>query len=291
MTATVETQYEAAQTPVRPGGYGHFVATAFHQTLRLLAHRRRTILALLIAFSPVLLPVAMAALGGGPNLPRGQEIFIALIEKLYLRGITPLLALFFGCMLIGEDIESHTIHYVLCRPVPRSAWVLGKFLGYCVFTVCVLVPAVALLFLACTTLGAFSATASNLKLLAHYLGVLCAAVAVYGAFSMLLGAFAKRPVVYAILYLFVAQRFAVTVPGVIDFLSLEKYLFALLPPLAIQRDNPDMQGALAEFQQGVFVIGAWKAAIVLAVAVVVFLVLTTVVVRYREFTAARAAGT
>ena len=93
-------------------------------------------------------PLTIAFLSKGVFAPRGEELFVRLVENLYFRASAPLLALFFACMLVGEDVETHTIHYVLTRPVPRSAWVVGKFLGYCALTLLILVPSLALTFAA-----------------------------------------------------------------------------------------------------------------------------------------------
>ena len=116
------------------------------------------------------------------------------------------------------------------------------------------------------------------------------ALAAYGSFSMFLGAFFKRPVIYGVLFLFGWQRVAILVPGIIDFITIEKYLKLLLPPLAVQRDNPVLRMALVEFQKQEFVIGASKAIAILSVTILLFIGLTSVIVRHREYTAARAAG-
>lgn len=271
-------------------GYGQFIMTALSQTVGLLLRRRRTVLAILVGFLPVLIPLASSLLSSAPVSPEGITFFVAIAEKLFLIGVVPMFALFFGCMLVGEDVELHTIHYILTRPVPRSAWVIGKFLAYLIVASLIVLPALALTFAACTALGTFAFTASNLRLLLHYSGVMVMALAAYGSLAMLLGAFFKRPVIYGVLFLFGWQRIAILVPGVIDFITIEKYLKLLLPPLAVQRDNPVLRTALMEFQKQEFVIGAYKAVAVLVVATVVFLVLTSVIVRHREYTAARAAG-
>ena len=189
-----------------------------------------------------------------------------------------------------RDVESHTIHYVLTRPVPRSAWVLGKFAAFWAFTFAIMAPSVLLSFGACMPLANLTVTAANMKLLIHYLAVLGAALALYGSLSMFLGSFAKYSVLYSILYLFLWQRLAVVMPGTIDFFTMEKYLKAMLPPLAVQRNNPVVREAINQFQKEEFLIGATKATLVVFVTTLLFVGLTSVVVRIREFTAARAVG-
>lgn len=287
--ATVETAGGVRRPASRQGYPGH-LAASFRHTFITLRRRRWGILPILIAFLPPIIPLAIAFFDAAPTVAPGADVFVQLSEKLYLKAIAPLLALFFGCVLIGEDIESQTLHYILTRPAPRSAWVIGRFLAYAVFVGAVIVLSLGLAFGACTALGRFPVSEGNLRLLAHYAGVQVAAVAAYGALSMYLGAAFKRPVVYGVLLLFLWQRIAMNMPGLADFLTLEKYLVAILPPLATQRGNPVMQTAIAEFQKTEYLVGAGKASVVLVVATVVFVALTALVVRRREFTPARAAG-
>ena len=130
--------------------YPRFVVTAALHTLTLLPRRKMTYFAAFIAFSPLLIPLALV-------LPRdiwfeadGRGVFMALAGMIYVNALCPLMALFFGCMLIGEDLESGTFPYVLTRPIPRSAWVLGKFIGYWVGVTAMLVSSMFLTYVAST---------------------------------------------------------------------------------------------------------------------------------------------
>ncbi len=289
--ATREAGAEADTGRAAPrAGYGHYLISAYQETFSQMLRRKRAIPAILVAYLPVLVPVVVVLFSQAPTAPSGESMFVQFVEKLHLRATAPLLALFFACMLVGEEAESNTIPYILTRPVPRSAWVLGKLAAYASVTALILVPALFLLFGACTALSRFPFSGESLGLTTHYAVVLVAALLVYGSLSMLLGALTKRPVVYAVVLLFGWQRVAVSVPGVLDFLTLEKYLTELLPPLAVQRDNPVVRSALVEFQREAFLVGAVRAAVVLAIVTAVFTALTAVIVRHREFTAARAAG-
>ncbi|MDX9972967.1 MAG: ABC transporter permease subunit [FCB group bacterium] len=272
-------------------GYAGAILTSFQHTLSLLRRHRWSIFGILLAFLPVLIPIVTSLFDAAATVPRGIDIFTQLTEKLYLNVIAPLFALFFGCMLIADDVENHTLQYILTRPVPRSAAVFGRFAAYFVFVSAVLISSLVFAFAACTTLGNFSATAGNLRLLAHYIGVLLAALATYGALSMCLGAyFSKRPVVYGIVYFFGWQHVAMILPGIADFLTVRKYLNAILPPLATQRDNPALQITIAEFQKTEYAVGAGKSILILAAITLAFLLLTALILRLREYTPARAAG-
>ena len=98
-------------------------------------------------------------------------------------------------MLIGQDVESHTIPYVLTRPLPRSAWIIGRFLAYMMIACGIMGVSLALLFGACTTLQDFGLQRENLTLFAHFWMATCFGMLGYGALTMFLGAFSKRQMV------------------------------------------------------------------------------------------------
>ncbi len=245
--------------------------------------RRRTILAAGVALTPALIPVLMAFWSSGPFAQNGFRVFVILMEMVYLRAMAPLMALFFACMLIGEEVESQTIHYVLTRPVPRLAWVSGKFLGYLVAGTLVLLPSAALTFAGCLALGSFPVSWASIILWLHYSGVLVMALLGYGAFCMFLGAVVRKPVVIGIVVFFGWQRAAMLAPGVVDFLTIEKYLAALLPKLAAERRDPVISAILSTHQKREILVGAFKAGMALLIIAAALVALTALVVRVREY--------
>jgi ABC-type transport system involved in multi-copper enzyme maturation permease subunit len=266
------------------------VSATFAHTLVMTVRRKRAILAGGIALTPVLAPLAMAFLSAAQFGAEGNEIFVEIVDYVYLRTMAPLMALFFGCMLIGEDVEGETIPYFLTRPLPRSAWILGKYFAFMVVAAGLLLPSILLTFFACTTLAEFSVTATNVKLLLHYEGVMVMALLGYGAVCLFLGALVRRPIIVGVVALFAWQRLAVAIPGVIDFITIEKYVVAMLPKLATEGENVVLQTALMEFKRKVFFVGAVKAGATLLVISFALLALTTFVVRWREYSSARALG-
>ncbi|MBI5093567.1 MAG: ABC transporter permease [Candidatus Hydrogenedentes bacterium] len=271
-------------------GYGRYVRTFYVHALIIMARRQRAILAGALALFPVVIPLAMAVVSDSKFAENGSQVLVRMTEMLYLKAIAPLLALFFACMLIGEEVETQTMPYLLSRPAPRSAMVLGKFLAFVMVSSCILVPSLCLTYAACTLLGNLAFDASGLKLLAHYIGVLIAALGGYGAFCMMLGALTKRPMIVGIALIFGWQRLALYSPGLVDFFTIEKYINILLPKLATERAKPVVQAALAEFHKKELLIALPQAIFALIVIYVLMLGLTTLVLRVREYTAARAVG-
>ncbi len=91
------------------------------------ALRRRWIV-VLTGFSVLLL----LFLGSFTGLqPGSEEQFLQDIGTLFISIITLLIAIFLGVSLVPPDIERRTIFTILSKPVNRTEFVLGKFLGLC----------------------------------------------------------------------------------------------------------------------------------------------------------------
>ena len=276
--------------PPPQAGYFRFFTAMFHHALTTMLRRRGVILAAGLVLSPVVIPLALAFLSDSMFAEDGSRIFVRLVEDLYLDAMAPLLALFFGCMLVGEDVESQTMPYLLTRPLPRSAFVLGRFAAYMTVASVILVVSIAMAFAACTSLAKFQFGIDTLPLLVHYEGVAILALFAYGALAVLLGAALKHPIVIGILFIFGWQGLAFYIPGMVDFLTIDKYLTSLLPKLATERQNVVLQTALMEIEKQQLLIEAPKALLMLIALTVVFLVMTCMVVRRREYSAARTMG-
>jgi ABC-type transport system involved in multi-copper enzyme maturation permease subunit len=201
------------------------------------------------------------------------------------------MALFFATMLVGEDVEMNTLTYVLTRPMPRSAWVLGRYIAYLLVTTVILMTSVFLTFTASTSLSKLAFVPTDLALLAHYCGVVFMSLLASGTVAMFLGAYTKRPIVYGVLLLYAWQRLANMIPGMIDFLTIDKYIDAILPLLpTMRREEITQQFFGATINKAPYMIGSTQAMITLLFITGLFLWLTVWAVRNREYAGSRAAG-
>ena len=169
---------ETAEIEV-PSFWRYLNASCSH-ALVMTIRRRNAVLAAAVTLTPVLIPLALAFLSEAVYAEDGSRIFKQMTERLYLGAIAPLLGLFFATMLIGEDVESQTIPYVLTRPMPRSALVLGKYAAFMAISITLMLPAIVLTFAACTALGGISFSTSGILLLGHYCGAAIMSLAGYG---------------------------------------------------------------------------------------------------------------
>lgn len=294
-----QTAQPFAKTSVLPvpipaaGRFSHYnfcFHASFGHSLMLMLRRQRLILAAVIAVLPVLIPLALALLGNNYVSEPGDDVFGKMAKEAHINVLAPLLALFFATMIIGEDVETRTIPLMLTRPMPRSAWVLGRFAAYLLVTATILGGSIFLTYAASTALPDLSFDANGIERLVTYEATMFLALMANGAFALFLGAVSKRPIVIGVLALYGWQRLATVVPGVIDFMTITKYTNELLP-IGAEASNAAMREELLEFKKQIYYVGATKAAIMLLAITAAFLIASVVVVRIREYATDRAAGT
>jgi ABC-type transport system involved in multi-copper enzyme maturation permease subunit len=279
--------------PVHASGalahYGFCFRASFGHSLTLMLRRQRLILAVVIALLPVIIPLALAFLSTAQFAESGFDVFAKMAKEAHINVLAPLLALFFATMIIGEDVESRTIPLMLTRPMPRSAWVLGRFTAYLAVTSVILGTSLFLTFAACTALAELSFDREGLWRLATHEFAMVMALMANGALALLLGALTRRPIIIGVVLLYGWQRLALVVPGIVDFLTIMKYTNELLPTTATAT-SAKAQEVLTEFTKKVYYVGAPKAALMLIAITSAFLVIAIVTVRIREYATDRAAG-
>jgi len=272
------------------GGYFNYLFASYNHAMQMIVRRRRMLLAAVITLIPVVIPIFMAFFSKSEFNEDGNEAFVYLMELVQIDSLGPLLALFFASLLVGEEIEIQTISYILTRPMPRSAWVLGRYFAYLTVTSVMIGVSIFLTFAACTPLSGISFNPVDLQLMLHYYGVAVMGLMGYGAVAIFLGAYTKRPIIIGVVLLYGWQQLAMMVPGVIDFLTIKKYTDALLPVLASQRHNLSIQSALGNYNKEVFMIDAANAAYTLFAITATLLAVTIYLVRNHQKLIARAVG-
>jgi ABC-type transport system involved in multi-copper enzyme maturation permease subunit len=158
----------------------------------------------------------------------GTYIFSNIIMLFYLQFIILILALFFGTSVCSEEVEGKTLPYLITRPVPKSALVLGKYAAY----TAIAVGMVALgLFISFALLNVDRLLSFSLyKTYFHYLGVLTLGIIAYSAFFTFLGSFVKRSIFVGLLFSFGWENVIQYFPGSTQRFAIVHYLKSFLPP-------------------------------------------------------------
>lgn len=218
---------------------------------------RRTVFMGLIVAAPVAIAVILRILHslGAPVFDvngsgmAGPAIFGLMIWVFYLRFTIPVLGVFYGTSLIADEVDDKTITYLFSRPIPRGSVLVGKYFAYVVCTVFVVLPSVAIVYLAIVPVGG-SLGASFIDLLKD-LVLLAVGLAVYGSVFAWIGAWFKRPLLIGLVFIFGWEQLALAFPGYLKRFTVAYYLQALVPHAmpndsvlslaqSIFRDNPSL---------------------------------------------------
>ena len=270
------------------GHYFQCLRASLGHSLTLMVRRQRIILAAVIVLLPVAIPLAQAFLSPSQFEESGLAVFDKMAREAHINTLAPLLALFFATMIIGEDVESRTIPLMLIRPMPRSAWVLGRFVSYMIVSTALLGSSLFFTFAASTVMAKLSFDAAGFEYLLHYEFAMVMGLLANGAFALFLGATTKRPIVFGVLFLYGWQYLANKVPGVVDFLTIKKYTNELLP-VTLQAANKLLPEDMIYTKQEIYVV-AGQAAIALLIITITLLALSVAMVRFREYAMDRAVG-
>lgn len=220
--------------PSMPGG-SYAALRIFDLSLGEMLWSRRTVFMALVVGLPVLAAVVIRLLVEvGAPLPRisrseitGPVIFGLMMWAFFVRFSVPVLAIFYGTSLIADEVDDKTITYLFTRPVPRGAVLVGKYLAYLICTLCVVLPAVILVWLLITPIG--GRLGDSFVDLILDLVVLVAGLAVYGAVFALVGATVKRPLVFGLVFVFGWEVLVLALPGAFKRFTVAYYLQGLVP--------------------------------------------------------------
>jgi len=204
---------------------GRIFAVFFRQGRR----SRRTRFFFLFSFLPVAvsLVIKFNQIFSGKTGREGTYLFTNLIMLFYLQMIILILALFYGTSVCSEEVEGKTLPYLITRPVPRAAVVLGKYAAYTAVTTGMVTLGLLFSFLVLNLDRLFDP--SLYGQLGRYLGVLILGLVAYGALFTFFGSTFKRSIFFGLLFSFGWENVIQYFPGSTQRLAIAHYLKSFLP--------------------------------------------------------------
>ncbi len=120
-------------------GRSSVVLTIAALTARSLLGRRRSLLLVLLA----LLPVAAAILVrvAGRDAAGDDEVATAIMDRLLVTTLLPIVGLVFGTAALGAELEDGTAVFLLVKPIERWRIVLGKLIVAVGLSIALVAPA------------------------------------------------------------------------------------------------------------------------------------------------------
>ena len=162
-----------------------------------------------------------------PQHLSGFDLYAVVIAFYYVRNVLPLAAMFYATALIADEVEGKTLTYLLTRPIERTAILAGKYAAYLVTTLALSLPAAVVTFFLLATTRGWTGIGAFVPDLFRDLAVMALTLAVYGAFFTLLGVSLRRPVIPALLFLFVWEL-AANLPGYLPRFTISAWLRSLI---------------------------------------------------------------
>jgi ABC-2 type transport system permease protein len=177
-----------------------------------------------------LIPVALAVvvrlfLHGRAGLM--ADVSTEILMVFFLQFYIVILALFYGTSVAAEEVENRTLSYLITRPIPKPAIVLGKFSAYAGLMFAMVAASLALSY--------FILNAARLSepgvfpTFFRYLAVLGLGILAYMAFFTFLGTILKRAIIVGLMFGFGWENVIQYFPGSTQRLSVVHYLKSLLP--------------------------------------------------------------
>jgi ABC-2 type transport system permease protein len=259
----------------------------FDITLGQTIRSKKTVFILIVAFLPVILAICYRILQSDvpPEQPFSRiaridpEQALSLIMLFFLQFLSALVALFYATALVADEIDNRTITFLITRPVRKYSIILGKFSAYMLEALLILVPPMLLTFLIIATdSGMSSDFAASLSVFSRWLGVTMLALIVYGAIFTCFGAFARRPVIFGMLFAFGWEKTVLIVPGIIKKFSVIHYL------MSVSSEEPVMQEFGVSLPRGAIPNSpVLLSIVVLLIIAIIFLGLSIFTIYHKEY--------
>lgn len=138
-----------------------------------------------------------------------------LVFGIFVSFLLPLWSLSFATEALGGERESHSLLWLLTRPLPRPAIYLAKFVALLPWTLTLNVGGFALLCLAAGRPGP--------QALRLYWPAVCCATLAFAALFHLIGAIFRRPAIIALVYSFFLETILGNMPGYLKRISISFY--------------------------------------------------------------------
>ncbi len=230
---------------------------------------KRIYFILLLMLAPPLVSLFWALSSADHGTP---FVFITeMVVSFYLSFLLLVLGLVSAVPVIHSEIDDGTAKYLVSRPVSRFYLVLVKYLGYFIVNAILVTASLSLLYVIVMLILAPTDILSYLLPLAEAVFVSVLAVALFGAFFLLLGVLFKRPVVIGLLVGFFWEVTISLLPTHLSKLTMSYYLRSLLANLV---ENASTRGMMTT--------DLWKSLLVIIVLTLFFLALAGMAFRRKD---------
>ncbi len=185
----------------------------------------RTLICLAIVLSPVLCALLLAWLSQGRTSPPVLEI--AWIMN--VQCVVPLVALILGSTVVAEEVDDRTITYLLTRPIPRSAILIGRWLAVLLVVTVMLWASGWVVFIIFDRIAAdvYELTQPE-EVRRRIINVVLLGGVTYTTVFAVAGVLFRRPIIVGLGYTFAVEGLMANLPGSNQSLTIQYYLKSYL---------------------------------------------------------------
>lgn len=152
----------------------------------------------------------------------GYEVFFEVSLPIFFLLIIPLIAILYSISAIREDIEKHTIVYLITRPVSKTEIILYKFKGYFISTWIPLILSISIsFFIAASKEGPITL---HLDYLGTMLLVMTLCVLAYGTIFFIFSLISSYPIVLSLVYVYFWELTIWQIPNSLSRFSIMYHL-------------------------------------------------------------------
>jgi ABC-type transport system involved in multi-copper enzyme maturation permease subunit len=180
----------------------------------------------LLALVPVALAVVVRVVLHGRTGDMAA-VFTEILMVFFLQFYIVILALFYGTSVAAEEVEGRTLSYLITRPLPKPAIVLGKYAAYSVLMFLMVGLSLGISYFTMNA-GQLGEPALYSRF-AGYLGVLGLGILAYAAFFTFLGTILKKAILVGLVFGFGWENVIQYFPGSTQRFSVVHYLKSMLP--------------------------------------------------------------
>lgn len=160
----------------------------------------------------------------------GMFLYSNMIMGIYLQFLILILSLFYGSSVSLEELEGKTLPYLFSRPVPKPAFIIGKYSAYTFLVIIMVVLSLVFSFIIMNIESLKDI--SIYKVLFRDMAVLCLGIICYTALFTFAGTFIKKSIFFGLLFCFGWENVIQYFPGSTQRFAIIHYLKSLLPPVS-----------------------------------------------------------
>ena len=201
----------------------------------------------------------------------GYEVFLQIAGPMFFMFIIPLSCILYANSAVREDIENHTIVYLITRPISKTEIIFFKFKGFFISTWIPILISICISYI--ITASVEGPISIHLDYLVTVILIMTLNILVYGALFFMFSIATPYPIVISLLYWFIWETIISPLSSVLNRFSVTYH---------IQSIQVGMLGKISNVNP-YLPLPVTHSTITLCCVIIVFFVIGAYIYNYRDF--------